>query len=365
MREPDYEAVAALLAERGRVRPGEQVLICTHTAGLPLAEALYLRCYRVGAVPLIMTSHEELQIRALKETGVDVLKQQPRHLAATYGNTDIIFYLYSQLQNPALAAAVPMEKIGASGEGRRIIQDIVYDGKRRVVITDFPTPAQAAFYGVDFESYHDAFWNSLLIDYEALQRQTAKLAEKLRGHHEVRVVSSKGTDVRLRIRDRAVQRDDGTIGFPGEPGADLILNLPTGEVCVAPQEDGAEGVAVFDFTFIAGERVNDLEVHFSRGQGRLVKAASGFQRAADFFAVATGNPYGIAELGLGVNPVLTEPFGSILMDEKIAGSVHLALGDNRSFGGTNVSNVHQDMIILNPTVYCDGEVIVDKGKINT
>jgi len=109
--------------------------------------------------------------------------------------------------------------------------------------------------------------------------------------------------------------------------------------------------------------VEDLEVHFKKGQGRLVRAARGFERARDFFAAARGNAYGIAELGLGANPALSEPFGSILMDEKIAGTVHLALGDNRTMGGTNVATIHQDMIILAPRVTCDGATIMDSGKL--
>jgi aminopeptidase len=169
--------------------------------------------------------------------------------------------------------------------------------------------------------------------------------------------------VRLRIGGRPVFADDGVIGLPGESGRDPLLNLPSGEVCLAPWEDGAEGVVVFDFAFVGGRRVVNLEVKFEKGRAALVSAAEGFERAAEFFAAGTGDPYVIAELGIGANPSLAEPCGSILLDEKIAGTVHLALGDNRTMGGRNHSSIHQDMIILAPRVTCDGELLMADGEL--
>jgi len=363
MLKPDYDAVAEMFAERARLREGDQVLIQAHDEGTPLTEAMTLACFRRGAVPLTLIAQEETQARVFREISAENVARPPAHLAALLEKTDVIFYLYSQNKNPAILADVPAAKLAAAMRGRTAAREVTYDGRRRVIIADFPTRAQADFFGVDFESYHDAFWSALDVDYGALGRRVGAVAKLIRGSAEVRVTTAKGTDVRLNVKGRLVQEDNGTISLPGEPDADVILNLPTGEACLAPAESGADGKAVFDFAFIGGRRVRDLEVRFERGRARLAGAAEGFDRAREYFAAGTGDPYLIAELGVGANPALTAPCGSILMDEKITGTVHLALGDNRSLGGANVSSIHQDMIILNPRVTCDGTLLMAEGQL--
>lgn len=82
----------------------------------------------------------------------------------------------------------------------------------------------------------------------------------------------------------------------------------------------------------------------------------------EVMAAATGDKDVIAELGIGVNPGITEPTGNISLDEKIGGSVHIAVGMNDRFGVKNSSNLHQDMVILKPTVWFDGKVILKNGE---
>jgi len=360
---PDFENIAALIAERGRLREGEMALIYAHDEGLPLADAVVLECYRRGAVPVTLVRREEAEIDVLRLIPEADIARPAQHLVAMMAQTDVLIALYCQYKNPALLADVPREKIGAYMKSRDPLQDVLYDGNRRVLITDFPTSAQADFYGVAFDKYHDAFWRAMQVDYDELARRVADVAAFVDGRNEVRVTSAKGTDVRLRIGGRRVFADDGVIGMPGEEERDPILNLPSGEVCLAPWEDGAEGVVVFDFAFVGGQRVADLEVKFEGGRAALISAAEGFERAGEFFAAGTGDPYVIAELGIGANTSLTEPHGSILLDEKIAGTVHLALGDNRTMQGKNHSSIHQDMIILGPRVTCDGELLMADGEL--
>jgi aminopeptidase len=77
---------------------------------------------------------------------------------------------------------------------------------------------------------------------------------------------------------------------------------------------------------------------------------------------ATGDKDVIAELGIGVNPGIMQPTGNISLDEKIGGSVHIAVGMNDRFGGKNKSNLHQDFVILKPTVWFDDKVILENGE---
>jgi aminopeptidase len=363
MRAVDFEATAALLAERGRVRPGDQVLIFAHDAGFPLADALLVATYRKGGVPAVLVLREEAEVAAFAAARAEDVARTPAHVVAAIAASDVIFILYAQYKNPALSRSVTAEKLTAHMRAQDARRNTLYDGRRRVIITDVPTPAQAAFFGVPFERYHDAFWAAMEVDYGALEERVNRVAAFLAGRQEVHIRTAKGTDVRLRIGGRRVYADAGWVPMPGEDD-EPILNLPTGEAYLAPAEDGATGVVVFDFAFIAGERVENLRVRFEGGRATLEGAARGFERAAAYFASGTGDPYRIAELGVGVNAALTEPFGSILMDEKIGGTVHLALGDNRPMGGANASSIHMDMILLAPEVSCDGELLMAGGKLH-
>lgn len=363
MYEPDFERLAGLIADSSRLAPGETATIMVQPAGLPLAEALIVECYRRGATPVTVIRLEEAEVAAQCTAPAEYLSQRHGNLLALIGQTDVVIPLYCQYQNPALQAQVPPAKMAAYMQSRVPFQEVLYDGRRRLVITDFPTPAQAEFYGVSFPEYWEAFWRSLEIDYERLRRRVADLTAFLQGREEVRLLSAKGTDVRLQIGGRKVFGDDGLVGLPGETDRDILLNLPSGEVCLAPREDGAEGTAVFDFAFVGGRRVADLEVRFEGGRATFVAAAEGLERVEEYFASGTGDPYVIAELGIGTNPSLTKPYGSILMDEKIAGTVHLALGDNRTMGGTNLTSIHQDFIMLAPQVTCDGELLLADGEL--
>jgi aminopeptidase len=139
-------------------------------------------------------------------------------------------------------------------------------------------------------------------------------------------------------------------------------NLPAGEVCLAPLEDQTEGTVVFDLAFMDGRRVEDLEVRFASGRATLVGAAREFafvQRV-----VAAGGPGAdvIGELGIGINPAVGSPCGYTLTDEKILGTVHLALGDNEMLGGSNPSHLHWDMMVLGPTLTVDGRPVLTDGE---
>lgn len=363
MRTVDYDKMAALLVEKSRLRAGDMVLIQTHQDGFPLADALYVACFQKGAVPTVGVSREEAHVRASREAAPADFGRTAAHFASLIGASDVVFILCTQYRNPALPSQIPQAALQAYMKGRIPVQEVTYDGKRRIIITDFPVRAQAEFFGVDFDRYHDMFWNAMEIDYGALAERVRRIAAFLKGKEHVRIRTAKGTDVTLRIGGRPVLEDIGEAGLPGEPSADLLVNLPTGEACLAPHEDGAEGKVVFDFAFIKGKRVIDLVARFEGGRARLESAAEGFEAARDYFEAGTGNAYTIAELGIGANPAITEPFGSILMDEKITGTVHLALGDNRTLGGNNQSSIHQDMVILRPEVTCDDALLMADGEL--
>jgi leucyl aminopeptidase (aminopeptidase T) len=194
-------------------------------------------------------------------------------------------------------------------------------------------------------------------DYIAIRERSAAVANVLTTGSEVRITSEEGTDVTLSIRGREGLADDGDLKKAGSFG-----NLPAGEGFIAPVEGHTNGTIVFDGSiWPIGKLDGPLTVIFEDGY------ATGFDGpdAAAFRAIV--EPHGpeafaVAELGVGTNEkaILT---GNVLEDEKILGTVHVAVGDNHSFGGTIRVSSHQDGIILHPLLTVDGKVLLEGGRL--
>lgn len=197
------------------------------------------------------------------------------------------------------------------------------------------------------------FQTGLAADYEAIGRACDRLYESLRNATTVRVTAPAGTDIMFDIGEREWRRDTGIVQ---EPGA--FSNLPAGEVFVSPQS--ADGTYVVDGT---------IRPHGLLDPGQTVRVAveDGYAVDIDDPAVAEAferaeasvgrDAYNVAELGVGANLAIAELVGSVLLDEKAGGTVHIALGDDASIGGATSAPIHADGIIRDPTVFVDGEAI--------
>ncbi len=196
---------------------------------------------------------------------------------------------------------------------------------------------------------------TLAFDYSKLQKDCAELEDVLTKGKEVHLTTKLGTDLTFSIENRMGQIDGGVYIKPGDFG-----NLPAGEVYIAPVEGTAKGQIVIDGS-MAGVGLLDEPITIKVDNGLAVevtggKSAEKLKAILDKYGEKSRN---IAELGLGVHPQ-AELTGYILEDEKIAGSVHIALGDNSNFGGTVEVASHLDGVIMNPTLKIDGKLILPK-----
>jgi leucyl aminopeptidase (aminopeptidase T) len=192
------------------------------------------------------------------------------------------------------------------------------------------------------------FRRALDVDYEELRRAGERIAAALSAAAACRLTSAAGTDLALDLEGRAAVVDDGRLQDRGAFG-----NLPAGESFIAPVEGSAEGVVVFDGS-LSGFGLLDGPVQVRVAGGRAV-AADGEAGRWLLETLDAGGAGGrlVAELGIGTNPV-ARLSGSILEDEKVVGTAHLAFGSNGSFGGVNDAAVHIDGIVLEPIVELDG-----------
>ena len=358
----DMELLASVartvVRDCGRVRAGENVYIEGRADSLPYLELLALECELAGARPVVFARSDELQRRRLLELPAEQLERVNDGWIEAARRADIVFTVRLEDGQPDLFRDIPSEKFGASLRGRKQLADVIYDGSRRWIGTDLPTAAQAKAFGLDFDRFTEMFWRSLLLDYGALTRRADVVASFLEGAESVRITSPKGTDVTMRIAGRPLDKDIGVVSETAP-----LSNLPAGEVCLAPHEDSARGKVVFDLAFWNGVRIEDLEVRFTDGVATGVRARTGLQTFVETLASATGGGNVIGELGIGLNPEVGEPCGYMLTDEKILGTIHIAVGDNLMLGGTNDSSLHWDLLVMSPTVGVDGRPLMLDGRL--
>lgn len=199
--------------------------------------------------------------------------------------------------------------------------------------------------------------NYLNADYPLIKKVSEQLADMLTTAKVVRVVTDKGTDVTLYIEGRACHADTGDLTETGALG-----NLPAGEAYIAPLENVGEGKIVVDGCIAYLGPVED-DVILNLNDGRITaiegnKSASALKR---FLEDKDEEAWGIAEFGIGTNPG-AKIIGHPLVDEKVWGTIHIAFGMNASMGGTRQSNIHYDCIINSPTVWIDGQLVLDHGN---
>jgi aminopeptidase len=350
-------AARRIVSECANVRAGEHVYIEGRLDAAEYLELLAFECESLGATAFVAPRSDALLHRRLTELTPEWLETTSRVQLEAVRAADLIVVVRMEHGEPMLFADVSPEREMAAVRSRKPLFDLFFDGTRRWIGTDFPTPGQAAAFGLEYATFADMFWRSLDVDYGELQRKADALAAVLDGAERVRITSPKGTDLTLGIAGRPLDKDVGVVG-----AETALSNLPAGEVCLAPLEDQADGTVVFDLAFSDGRRVEDLEVRLAAGRATLVGAAREFAYVQHIVAASGTGADVIGELGIGINPAVGEPCGYTLTDEKILGTVHLALGDNEMLGGSNPCTLHWDMMVLEPTLEVEGRTVLSRGE---
>jgi len=199
----------------------------------------------------------------------------------------------------------------------------------------------------------DVFTTGLDADYAAIDAACDDVLAQVADADEVRVTSPAGTDITFGIGDREWLADTGMVHEPGD-----FSNLPAGEVFISPET--ATGTYVVDGTMMPyGLLDEDQTLTFEVEDGLVTSVSDDAVREElETAAESVGDAaYNLAELGIGTNVGVDELVGSVLLDEKAGGTVHIAIGDNAGIGGETDAPVHLDGILRNPTVYVDGEAI--------
>ncbi|MDQ2050948.1 aminopeptidase [Natronolimnohabitans sp. A-GB9] len=199
----------------------------------------------------------------------------------------------------------------------------------------------------------EVFTTGLDADYESIATHCENVHEQVADADEIRVTTPAGTDITFGIGDREWLSDTGIVHETGQ-----MSNLPAGEVFVSPET--ADGTFVVDGTMRPhGLLEDDHELTFEVEDGFVTTISDDeIRETVESAAEDVGDAaYNLAELGIGTNVAVTDLVGSVLLDEKAGGTVHIAIGDNAGIGGETEAPIHLDGILRAPTVYADGDEI--------
>ena len=355
MKDQRVEALAQILVQYStKVTQGDVVSIRGGSSAEPLLLAVYEEVIRAGGNPMVQMSPEDAAASFYRLASDEQLEWISPTTEWVYEHADVVITVMSDSNTRALSNVDPAKQARRE-QAHKDVGDTMMkraaDGSLRWALTAFPTHAMAGEAGLSLAEYEDFYYKACLATdadpvtaWARASDETNRLAEWIQGKEEVHITGP-GTDIKLNVAGRT------WIPCTGEQ------NMPDGEFFTGPHEDSVEGEVAFSFPAIYGGReVGGVRFRFEGG--RIVDASA--DQGESFLLEMLDSDEGarrLGELGIGTNYGIETGTREILLDEKIGGSVHMAIGKAYpESGGVNDSAVHWDMV-------CDlrqgGRIVVD------
>jgi len=344
------------------VQPKENVLIQGSNLAFPLIDDLYRECLLADAYPFV------LPVLDVQYTFFQVAKEhQLRYVSpfdrAILENTDVSIGIFCE-PNPKKLTGVDPAKIGMRQASRSDLVELRMkreaEGKFRWGALPYPGAAEAQEAEMAMEEYEDFVYSSCLVDrddpvseWKKVRAEQGKLCDFLNTVKKVRVVGD-DTDLTYSVDGRK------WINCCGEK------NMPDGEVFTAPVENSVNGTVRFTFPgLFYGKEIEDISLAFKDGRVVKASAAKGDELLQQILKIEGADRLG--EAAIGTNYGITKFTKSMLFDEKMGGTIHMALGFNpiHETGGLNKSAVHWDVLKdmkKDSEIYADDKLIYKNGK---
>lgn len=350
------ECAHVIVTNVASLRKRPDVLVICGPHNKMLAEYIMLESQRVGAHPYLWTFDEDFYVKSL-ETNPEIFSSKT--LGQTCGLVEkahVVIWL-SQFADIERFPATVRKTIYSFWD--RINEAV--ENKPRLYV-NLPSPKLIRAMRINYLEFLSAFINGIKVDYHRLRETGSALASRLDGKEYVHIFHENGTDLTMCIKGRRVGFEAGTLEDCYSAGRECGVDVPAGEVYVAPVESSANGVVVVDEH--KEYRLSRLELHFKNGRLVDFKAQSGREVFRKMLAEAEGEKDRIGEFGIGTNYGI-KPVGWSIYDEKALGTAHIAIGRNVHLGGVNKASIHVDFVLNKPSIEVDSRLIMKKGKIRS
>jgi aminopeptidase len=362
--DPRTQGLAKILVGYStEVKQGEVVSIDGESAAAPLLLAVYEEVLKAGAHPVLNIALDG-QIAAYFKHASDAQLEWISPFAEwMVDNVDVRIAIGASTNTRELSGVAPERQTlrqSVTGDLMARAMKRSAEGDFRWCYTLYPTSAYASEAEMSLADYEDFYYGACLAAdgdplsaWQRASEETKRLAEWAEGHEEVRVTAP-GTDIRLGIAGRKFIPCDGR------------NNMPDGEFFTGPVEDSVEGEVSFHLpAVIGGREVSGVRLRFEAG---VVVDASA-ERGEEYLLKLLDTDAGarrLGELGIGTNYGIDRGTREVLLDEKIGGTVHMAVGTSYpESGGVNESAVHTDLVCdlrLGGKLEVDGVVMQEDGK---
>jgi aminopeptidase len=350
----DRELAKRLLTYSVRAKKGDMVYIhCVGDDTLGLGAALQEEAGRLGAGPYVAYTDPAADRGYLLAADEGSIKRLGQYETKLMENTDCYIGIRGG-GNIFENADVPSQNMGWYMQHVRKPAHLdVRVRKTRWVVLRYPNAPMAQLAQQSTAGFADFYYRVCLVDYAKMEKAVQPLAELMRKTDRIRIVSP-GTDLSFSIKGI------GVIPCTGEH------NIPDGECFTAPVRDSINGTIQFNTpTSESGFGYENIRLVFKDGKAVEASAANAEQtrRLNEVLDRDEGARY-IGEFALGFNPMVMQPMRDTLFDEKIAGSLHMALGQCYEWAENgNRSSLHWDIVLIQRPDYGGGEVYFDDKLI--
>ncbi len=346
------------------LKPGETLAIRTTPLAAPLVEEIYREALRIGAYPLVLLDLESLDEILLREGNDRQLIWVPPTLTTLANHIDAQLSIGARSNTKALSG-VDGARLGkrrvAMREVGKILRQREQAGSYRWASTLYPTAAYAQDAEMSLRDFEEFVFDVCFLNepdpiasWQELSQQQQRLVDWLVGHKQVHVLAE-GTDLTLSIEGRVFINSDGK------------RNFPSGEFFTGPVENSASGVIQFNVpASYDGRSIEGVRLVLREGKVVEASARQGQAFLEQMLGIDTGARY-LGEFAFGNNPRVDRYTRHILFDEKMGGTIHMALGASYpETGGVNQSALHWDMVCdlrKGGEVWVDDTLFVKNGNI--
>ncbi len=358
----NLQKMAKVLVEYcAEMKSKDKVLIQSTTLAVPLVEAVYKESVLKGAHPEVWLSTEnQMNLFFTHAQGhqLDYLSPFAKYY---FENVDAIISILADFNTKSLTNTDP-RKVAQFTKGRQELNAIMLrrdkEGTLNWTVTVYPTHALAQEASMSLLEYEDFVCKACFLDnddpvaqWNALSESQEKMVNYLNGKSELHI-EGEGTDLKMKTEGRIWINSDGR------------RNFPSGEVFTGPLEDSTEGVIQFTYPGIyMGKEVEGIVLTFEKGKVVEASAQKGDDLLQEMLRIDEGARR-LGEVAIGTNYGITKYTKNTLFDEKIGGTIHLALGLSLpTTGGMNSSAVHWDIVkdMKKGRIFADGELFYENG----